>query len=80
MTTGYFDLPDEVDEIGRRAMEWYDKLRAEIDTEENFGKYACVDSETGEYVIGSDEFEAERNFIARYSSDRKAVLFRIGRF
>jgi hypothetical protein len=71
---------DADEQIGKRAAEWYDKKRAELDTAENRDHYVVIDSDTGEYAIGDTEEEAERLFIARYGSDRRAVLFHIGHF
>jgi hypothetical protein len=71
---------DEDEQIGERASEWYDKIRGELDTVENCNRYVVIDSDTGEHEIGDTEDDAERRFVARYGSDRRAVLFHIGHF
>ena len=42
-------------EVGRRGQEIYEqRLRAQIETEENIGKLLSIDVETGDYEIGDD--------------------------
>jgi hypothetical protein len=55
-------------------------MRAALDTEENRDRYVVIDSDTGELELGDDEDDAERRFIAKYGSARKAALFHIGYF
>jgi hypothetical protein len=83
MITFYGHTPEAWDadeQIGKRAAEWYDKKRAELDTIENRDRYVLIDSDTGAHEVGDTEDDAERRFIARYGSDRRAVLFHIGHF
>ena len=69
-----------IDTIAKGADKWFEQKRRVIETPENIGRYVAIDSDTGEFVIGADEDEAERNFIATYGSERKAVLIHIGRY
>ena len=83
MSNLYGDAPEawhENEQIGRRASEWYNKKRTELDTPENRDRYVVIDSDTGEHEIGDTEDDAERRFVARYGSNRRAVLFHIGHF
>ena len=43
-------------EVGRRGQEIYEqRLRAQLETEENIGKLLSIDVETGDYEIGDDK-------------------------
>lgn len=83
MAALHIDTPeawDEDERVGKRAAEWYDKKRRELDTEANRDHYVVIDSDTGDHEIGDTEEVAEGRFIARYGKDRRAVLFHIGHF
>lgn len=69
-----------INHVGERAAEQFEKLREKIDTEENFGLYVAVDSETGKHRIGKTEQEAEDLFISEFGRSRQVVLFHIGYF
>jgi hypothetical protein len=56
------------EEISRRGKEIYqERLRAQVETEENMGKLIAIDIETGDYEIGDDKsLEAPRRLQGRH--------------
>ncbi len=49
------------DEIARRGKALYnDRIRAEVETEENIGKMVIIDVETGDYEVDSSGLESAR--------------------
>jgi hypothetical protein len=54
--------------------EWYDKKRGALDTLENRDRSVVVDRDTGEHEIGDTDDDAERRFVAKYGSDRRAAM------
>ena len=71
---------DKADAIAKGAEKWFDQKRQVLEKPENIGRFVAIDSDTGEFVIGVDEDEAERLFIAMHGAERNAVLIRIGRY
>jgi hypothetical protein len=41
-------------DLKSKALTWYEKLRATVETEENVGKLLSIDVETGNYALGND--------------------------
>ena len=64
--------------LGERAARWYDRLRPELEKPENLGRFVFVDSETGDFMVGDNEDDAEHRFVTVFGTTRPAVLFHIG--
>ena len=62
------------EDVGRRAKEWYARLRPTVETEENIGKIISIDVATGDYFIGKDLLDTGQTMLAR---NPKSVLFGI---
>jgi hypothetical protein len=61
------------EEFSRRGHDWYErKIRAQVDTPENFGKRLIINIETGEYEMGSDAITPTDRLLAK---DPEAQLF-----
>jgi hypothetical protein len=55
------------EEIGRRGEELYQQaLRSKVETEENIGKIIAIDIETGDYAIGNEVIDANRQIFVRH--------------
>ena len=55
------------EEIGKRGQEIYEnKLRARVETPENFGKIISIDIDTGDYEIDDDLIKAGDRLLARH--------------
>lgn len=55
------------EEIARRGEELYEeKLRGQIETEDNIGRIVSIDIETGDYEIDADPLIAGRRLQARH--------------
>lgn len=67
--------PHEIVQRGEAV--YHQKLRAEVDTESNRGKYLVVDVDTGEYEIGDEHYATLKRALAKRP---EAVLYglRIG--
>lgn len=54
-------------EISRIGAELYaNRIRAQVETEENIGKLISIDIETGDYEIGDDPIETANRLFARH--------------
>jgi hypothetical protein len=54
------------EEIGRRRQELYEqKLRHQVETDENIGKQIIIDVETGDYEIDDDGLAASLRLLAK---------------
>ncbi len=63
------------DEVARRGKALYEqKIRAQVETEENIGKMVVIDVETGEYDIDETGVESARRLHAKHPD---AALFGI---
>jgi hypothetical protein len=55
------------EEIQRRAEEIYEqKLRQQLETDENIGKVLVIDVETGDYEMDTDEIAAVHRALAKH--------------
>src|SRR5205814_4581842 len=69
-------VPSEV--IDQQGQEIYEnRLREQLETEENIGKILAIDVETGEYAIAEDPLAAGRQLLAR-RPDAAIYALRIG--
>lgn len=51
----HISTPDSREETARRGREWYQSgIRAIVETAENIGKIAAIDTVSGDYEIGDD--------------------------
>jgi hypothetical protein len=58
-------VPSEV--IDQRGQELYEeRIREQVETEENIGKILAIDVETGDYEIADDPLTAGRRLLARH--------------
>ena len=64
-------------ELGQRARNLYERLRAEVETPENIGKLIVMDVESGDYEIDKLGIEASRHLQARHPGSPLYAL-RIG--
>jgi hypothetical protein len=56
------------DEIARRGKELYEqRLRPQVETDENIGKIIAVDVETGDYAIDADLLKAAHRVLDRHA-------------
>ena len=57
-------------DIAERGRTLYtERIRAQVETEENIGKLVSIDVETGDYEIGDDRhFDATRRLMAKHES------------
>ena len=66
------------EEIARRGQELYEqRIRAQVETEENIGKIISIDIETGDYEIDGDLIAAGRRLQAKHA-DAAMYAKRIG--
>lgn len=64
-------------ELGRRAQALYDRLRTQIETEENIGKIIVMDVDSEDYEIDDMGIETSRRLQARHPG-ADLFAFRIG--
>ncbi len=63
------------DEVAQRGKKLYaDRIRAEVENEENIGKMVIIDVETGEYAVDSSGLESARQL---HTKRRDADLYGI---
>lgn len=53
-------------DLGQRARELYERVRAEVETPENIGKLIVMDVASGDYEIDKLGIEASRHLQARH--------------
>ena len=55
------------DEVTRRGSEIYEqRIRKQVETQENIGKIVSIDIETGDYEIGDDLISTGERMFARH--------------
>lgn len=54
------------EEITQKGKALYDRLRSNIETQENIGKLISIDVETGDYAIGDDLIVLSRHLQAKH--------------
>ena len=70
--------PVELRKIGERAEEFYEqKLRTQVETDDNIGKIILIDVNSGDYEIDDVSIEASRRLKAR-RPDAEPCGLRIG--
>jgi hypothetical protein len=53
------------EEITQQGKAIYDRLRSQVETQENIGKLISIDVVTGDYAIGDDLIVLSRNLQAK---------------
>jgi hypothetical protein len=72
------DSEEEMTELGRRGLEYYERvLRAELERE-HMGQAVAIHVPTGDYALGRTHWHARRALLERHPPDGQAVVLRIG--
>src|SRR5215210_5364921 len=65
------------DDVMDRAEEMYERLRPELEIDENIGKLICIEVLMGDYEVGEDQLETVHRLRARHADPVVGTL-RIG--
>ena len=72
------EAPNTGSELRKKASDWYEKLRAEVETSGNIGKLLSIDVETGSYAIGEDDSLNAPRSLREKNPEARIYTLRIG--